>query len=325
MYVPQSKADVIDQLSPEEDAVAQVELAGRGSVAYQWNGEGRETVVLVNGSVFNFHQWDRQPLPILTQELGGRYRFLQYDYVGVGGSSRKLAPFNMFDLADELRDLLDALAVDRVHLCGISKGSLVGQAFLICHRDRAISFCGLGNPCLLSEAWEPTFRAFQERIRELETLRELWPQRISKKNYARVFKGVYVPALFGKESHELSLLDRVRAVFARRLVYPALEGTYIQTMVDLFRYYVDGIEREAPAYRAGLPEVKGVPILLLNGTADETTPVEMSRELAEWLLAAELIEFDGVTHMGPMMHRKQAQPVFTRYGAFLRDLARATE
>lgn len=300
--------------------MARVELAGRGFVAYRWNGAGDEAVVLVNGSVFNFRQWERQPLPILTRQLAGKYRFLQYDYVGIGGSSRKLAPFNMLDLADELRDLLDALAIDRVHLCGISKGSLVSQAFLISHSDRALSFCGLGNPHLLSCRWEPTFRAFQDRLEALEELRELWPQRIGKDNYTRVFNGVYVPALFGRESGELSLLDRVRAVFARRLVYPALEGTYIQTMVDLFRYYVDGIEREAPAYRTGLPKVRDVPILLLNGTADETTPVAMSRELAEWLPAAELIEFEGVTHMGPMMQKKQAQPVFQRYVAFLRRL-----
>ncbi|HEY77010.1 MAG TPA: hypothetical protein G4O00_12710 [Thermoflexia bacterium] len=36
-----------------------VELPGRGTVAYQWTGEGPETVVLINGSVFNYHQWDR--------------------------------------------------------------------------------------------------------------------------------------------------------------------------------------------------------------------------------------------------------------------------
>jgi 3-oxoadipate enol-lactonase len=128
-----------------------VELEGRGTIAYQWTGDGPETVVLVNGSVFNYRQWDKQALPILQRGLRGRCRFLQYDYVGVGGSSAKTAPFRMLDLADELRDLLDTLSVEQVHLLGISKGSLVGQAFLIRHRQWAKSFCGLGNPNLLSE------------------------------------------------------------------------------------------------------------------------------------------------------------------------------
>jgi len=29
-----------------------VDLPGRGTVAYQWSGNGPETVVLINGSVF---------------------------------------------------------------------------------------------------------------------------------------------------------------------------------------------------------------------------------------------------------------------------------
>jgi pimeloyl-ACP methyl ester carboxylesterase len=275
-------------------------------------------VVLVNGSVFNYHQWDRQALPLLRRELGETCRFLQYDYIGVGGSSAKTVPFRMFDLADELRDLLDALSVQQAHLLGISKGSLVGQAFLIRHRDRVKSFCGLGNPNMLSEGLQRTFSIFQERLDALEELRELWPQRINRDNYARVFDEIYVPALFSKSREELSLAERLRAWFVRRMVYPALEGTYIQTMVDLFRYYTGEIMQEVPAFAAGLPQVRGVPILLLNGTADTTTPVGMARELAQVLPQAEFVEFEGVTHMGPMLLEREAGPVFERYVSFLK-------
>ena len=38
-----------------------------------------------------------------------------------------------------------------------------------------------------------------------------------------------------------------------------------------------------------------------------------------------LIEFEGVTHMGPMMQKKQAQPVFQRYVALLRSLSDTRE
>ncbi len=46
----------------------------------------------------------------------------------------------------------------------------------------------------------------------------------------------------------------------------------------------------------------------------------MSRELAELLPEAELVEFEGVTHMGPMMLKKEAQPVFERYVAFMESM-----
>lgn len=297
-----------------------VELAGRGTVAYQWSGSGPEVVVLVNGSVFNYHQWDMQALPIVRRALDGRVRFLQYDYVGVGGSSAKTVPFRMFDLADELRDLLDALSVERAHLLGISKGSLVGQAFLIRYPERALSFCGLGNPNVLSNNLQGTFAAFQDRLAALEEIRDLWPERINRANYVEVVNRVYVPAMFSKEYEDLSLVERLRAMIVRRMVYPALEGTFIQTMVDLFRFYVGDIVEEVPAFAAGLPQVQGVPILLLNGTADTTTPVPMSRELAELLPQADLVEFQGVTHMGPMLLGKEAKPVFERYTAFMNGL-----
>jgi pimeloyl-ACP methyl ester carboxylesterase len=270
----------------------------------------------------------------LRRGLGRRCRFLQYDYVGVGGSSAKTAPFSMLDLADELRDLLDVLSVECAHLLGISKGSLVAQAFLIRHRERVRSFCGLGNPNVLSEGLEPTFAVFQERIEALEDMKELWPQRVNRKNYARVFCRVYVPAMFLKGYADLSLAEWLRAFLVKRMVYyadlslaewlraflvkrmvyPALEGTFIQTMVDLFRYYVGDIAQEVPAFAEGLPKVRGVPILLLNGTADTTVPVQMSRELVP---EAELVEFEGVTHMGPMMLKREARLVFERYVAFV--------
>jgi pimeloyl-ACP methyl ester carboxylesterase len=296
-----------------------VELEGRGTVAYRWSGDGPATVVLVNGSAFNYHQWDRQPLPILQPRLHGTCRFLQYDYIGVGGSSAKTTPFRMSDLADELRDLLDALAVDRVHLLGISKGSLVGQAFLIRHPERAASFCGLGNPHMLSDHLGPTFSIFQERLQALKEMVDIWPQRINRENYTSIFNAIYVPAMFVKPYAALSLVERLRALIVRRMVYPALEGTFIQTMVDLFRYYTNDIAREVPDFAQGLPQVRGVPILLLNGTADTTTPVQMSRELAQVLPGAELVEFEGVTHMGPMLLKREARPVFERYAAFIEN------
>jgi pimeloyl-ACP methyl ester carboxylesterase len=297
-----------------------VELSGRGTVAYQWSGDGPETVVLVNGSIFNYHQWDKQALPILHQGLHGQCRFLQYDYVGIGGSSAKTVPFAMLDLADELRDLLDALSVERAHLLGISKGSLVGQAFLIRHRERAASFGGLGNPHLLSDHLEQAFAQFQERLQAMEELKDLWPQRVNHDNYAQLFNHIYVPSLFLKLYADLSLMERVRAFLVRRMVYPALEGTYIQTMVDLFGYYVGNISQEKAAFAEGLPQIEGIPILLLNGTADTTTPVEMSRELAQVLPGAELVEFEGVTHMGSMLLKKEAHPVFGRYVTFLQQV-----
>lgn len=296
-----------------------VELPGRGSIAYQISGSGTEFVVLINGAVFNYHQWDNQALPILLQELGRQCRFLQYDYIGVGGSSMKTTPFSMLDLADELRELLDALSIGSVHLLGISKGSAVGQAFMISHGDRVKSFCGLGNPNLNSPNLDEVFENFNARVRSVEDLKELWPQRVNKNNYLQIFNHVYVPIMFFKKHADLSMIEKLKAMMARRMVYPAMEGTFVQTMADVFRYFVEGVSADAPAFSENLSNVSGVPVLLLNGTADTTTPVHMSRELAEILAESELEEFEGVTHMGPMLLKKDGRRVFNRYVDFLKQ------
>ena len=90
--------------------------------------------------------------------------------------------------------------------------------------------------------------------------------------------------------------------------------------IDLFSYHLADIAREAPAFAEGLPRVRGVPVLLLNGTADTTTPVRMSRELADLLVEAKLVEYEGFTHMGPMLLKKEAEPIFERYVAFMAEL-----
>ena len=295
-----------------------VELPGRGSVAYQISGSGPEFVVLINGAVFNYHQWDNQALPILLQELGHQCRFLQYDYIGVGGSSPKTTPFSMLDLAEELRELLDSLSIGNVHLFGISKGSAVGQAFMISHGDRVKSFCGLGNPNLNSPNLSEVFDNFKARIKTVEDLKELWPQRVNKDNYREIFNHVYVPIMFFKKHGDLSIIERLKAMMARRMVYPAMEGTFVQTMADVFRYFVEGVSADAPAFLENLPKVSETPVLLLNGTADTTTPVHMTRELAEILPQAELVEFEGVTHMGPMLLKADGRKVFNRYVEFLK-------
>jgi pimeloyl-ACP methyl ester carboxylesterase len=297
-----------------------VELSDRGTMAYRLSGSGPEVVVMVNGAVFNYRQWDNQALPLLQQALGRHCRFLQYDYIGVGGSSAKTTPFSMLDLAKELHELLERLSVGQVHLLGVSKGSAVGQAFLFSHPRRVKSFCGLGNPNLNSPNLEDVFDNFKDRVRRVEDLRELWPQRVSKDNYRRIFNHVYVPIMFLKEHGELSLVEHLKALIVRRVVYPAMEGTFVRTMAEVFRYFAEGVSTDAAVFAERLPKVSGVPILLLNGTADTTTPAHMSRELAEILPEAKLVTFDGVTHMGPMLIKKEGRTVFGRYVAFLKSI-----
>ena len=93
-------------------------------------------MVFVNGSIFNFKQWYPAFLPAFTKFTNNERSYLLYDYQGIGLSSFKANKFTMKDLVDELKQILDFLQLDKVHLFGASKGTMVSQAFAGTYPDR---------------------------------------------------------------------------------------------------------------------------------------------------------------------------------------------
>ncbi len=103
---------------------------------YELHGPaGRPVVVLNNGILMNAaSSWMLQ-----TATLSAQYRVLQYDCRGQGQSDQPSGPYSMRQHADDLAALLDALAIDRAHLVGISYGGEVAQAFALSHAGRVSS------------------------------------------------------------------------------------------------------------------------------------------------------------------------------------------
>jgi pimeloyl-ACP methyl ester carboxylesterase len=103
---------------------------------YEWHGpEGAPVLVLNNGILMNAAaSWLPQ-----TDAFAASYRVLQYDCRGQGQSDHPPGPYSMSQHADDLAALLDALAVPKAHVLGISYGGEVAQAFALGHRGRVAS------------------------------------------------------------------------------------------------------------------------------------------------------------------------------------------
>jgi 3-oxoadipate enol-lactonase len=84
--------------------------------------EGAPTVVLANSVGCDLDMWDPQ-LAALT----ARFRVLRYDHRGHGSSPVPDGPYSIEDLGGDLLALLDRLELERVHLCGLSLGGMVGM------------------------------------------------------------------------------------------------------------------------------------------------------------------------------------------------------
>ena len=100
-------------------------------INYQIDGEGPETVLLINGLADDLATWTVQ-VPAL---LNAGYRVVRFDNRGVGATSKPAGPYSADQLADDARGLVDALGLGKVHLMGVSMGGMVAQRYALKYPD----------------------------------------------------------------------------------------------------------------------------------------------------------------------------------------------
>jgi 3-oxoadipate enol-lactonase len=97
------------------------------SLDYRLHGpEGAAVLVLSNSLGTTQDLWSRQ-LP----ELAERFRVLTYDHPGHGASELPQPPWTVEAISESLLGLLDELGLDRVSICGVSLGGMVGMALAV--------------------------------------------------------------------------------------------------------------------------------------------------------------------------------------------------
>jgi 3-oxoadipate enol-lactonase len=121
----------------------EIALPDGGELIAEEAGAG-PPVVLIHGFSFDRSLWDPQ-FPV----LGRRHRTIRYDLRGFGGSS---PPVSARGHVEDLLAVLDAGAVDRAHLVGLSLGANIALAAAAFHPDRVRSVV-LASPGLPGYAW----------------------------------------------------------------------------------------------------------------------------------------------------------------------------
>src|SRR5216110_3478957 len=110
-------------------------LQGR-NIAYDLVGpDAAPTVCITHSLASDGGSWAEQ-VPALLQ---AGFRVLRIDMRGHGGSDPIAGDYTMRALADDVAELLQALAIPRVHYIGLSIGVMIGQAFAVAHGERLIS------------------------------------------------------------------------------------------------------------------------------------------------------------------------------------------
>lgn len=96
-------------------------------IDYSLDGDGSETVVLVNGLADEKETWAYQTPALL--EAG--YRVLTFDNRGVGATSKPAGPYSSELLADDTKALVDELGISAFHLMGVSMGGMIAQEYAL--------------------------------------------------------------------------------------------------------------------------------------------------------------------------------------------------
>jgi 3-oxoadipate enol-lactonase len=127
------------------------------TIHYELSGpDGAPVVLLSNSLGTRLEMWDPQ-----LQALEQRYRVLRYDSRGHGRSSVPAGPYSIEILAKDALGLIDALGIDRVHFCGLSKGGMVGQMLGARHGDRlkSLTLCSTACHMVPKELWDQRIEA----------------------------------------------------------------------------------------------------------------------------------------------------------------------
>ena len=213
-------------------------------------------LVLSNSLGTQLAMWDAQ-----WRELSRRFRVVRYDSRGHGASAVTPGPYSIERLSGDVIALLDALAIERAHFCGVSLGGTVAMwlgAHCPSRIDRLV-LCNTAPQIYTAEAWNA----------RIDAVRKGGVAAIAD----TVLKGWFT-ARFHERAPET--IARMRAMLAAT----PTEG-YVACCAAL---------RDMDQWSA-LPAIKA-PALIIAGRHDSATPPAVARRMVDAIAGARYVELD---------------------------------
>ena len=251
-----------------------------------------EALLLINGLGSQMINWYEDLIQMFTDSGFYTIRFdnrdvglsTKFDHLGTPNPMEALKSlqrgekfeydYTLDDMADDSVGLLDALNIEKAHLCGMSMGSFISQTISYRHPSRVLSLTSIlgstGLPSLVGAKTESVNFLFAPPPQGKEEIIE------RKMSVKRLWHGSGFP--FDEERTRL----HIERVYERK-------------------YYPQGMTRQLMAIMAHgdrkpmLSSIK-VPTLVIHGSDDPHVPVEEGRDTAEAIPGAELLIIEGMGH-----------------------------
>jgi pimeloyl-ACP methyl ester carboxylesterase len=233
------------------------------------------------------------PPSFIKRFTSAGFEVLRFDYRGTGQSDwmanwSKENAYSLYDMATDVKSIIDALDISRVHLFGFSLGGMIAQEVAINYPDRVLSLTLLMTT---GDATDSTMKVFSlkhlissfiksipiMRYRIIGGERNLIIERILKMQLVLGDNSIDV-----KETAQQVLYDLRKR-----------KGINIKAVFQHFRAVAISGSRYDKLKRVNLPT------LIIHGTNDEIFPLEHGKKLVELIPNAEIIWLDGVGHIFP--------------------------
>lgn len=187
------------------------------------------------------------------------------------------APYTFDDMADDSVGLLNALGIEKAHICGMSMGGAIAQTVAINHPSRVLSLIPIYGPTGNSKIPQPK----PEILGLLMT-----PPPVERKPFIEQSMNIFRAfAGSGYEFEDNWLRDYTERGYDRAF-YPQ----------GMARQFLAGL---AHGNRSRRLKAVTAPTLVIHGDEDPIVPVENGMDAAESIPGAELMVIKGMGHDMP--------------------------
>ena len=244
----------------------------RGAMLYVTDSGGDgEPVVLGHGYLMTHAFWG----PVAAELEAAGYRVVTTDWRGQGRSEVTEDGYDPWDLADDLRALLDAIGIDRFHYVGHSMGGYVGYRLALRAPERVASLVQIG-----------TAATAEGGLALVKYTALLWALRLL--GYGAVV-GRVIPIIYGSRNYLDDPARRVDVAEQRRRIESNDRLGVVRAGNGIFnRDDISGRLAEIAA-----------PTLVVTGETDVPHPPEQGRADAAQIPDAAFVQLDGVGHAPP--------------------------
>jgi len=246
--------------------------SGSVNIAYQVTGSGPLNLVLVPGWVSDLeYAWEEPSFARFLHRLESFSRLIRFDKRGTGLSDRFVEPPTLEERTDDMRAVMDAVAVERAAIFGYSEGGSMSALFAAAHPRRAAALIMFGT--FAKRLWDPEYPwapTPEERQKFLDEIEREWGGVVDLATLA--------PSVAADERFR-----RWLSTYFRRGASPgaALALARMNTEIDI---------------RHVLPAIR-VPTLVLHRTGDLDANVEEGRYIASRIPGAKFVELAGNDHL----------------------------